>query len=126
MRAVKDTPITNERVMREALLKFLPTNRAEMEMRGWDELDVLLVSGDAYVDHPTFGIPCLGRWLEKLGLRVGIISQPKWKDHSDFLKMGRPRLFVGVSSGTVDSMINNYTANKKKRTDDMYSEGGVG
>ncbi|NDG84442.1 MAG: YgiQ family radical SAM protein, partial [Proteobacteria bacterium] len=126
MQAHKDTPITNERVMREALLKFLPTNRAEMEMRGWDELDVLLVSGDAYVDHPTFGIPCLGRWLEKLGLRVGIISQPKWKDPTDFLKMGRPRLFVGVSSGTVDSMINNYTANKKKRTDDMYSEGGVG
>ncbi|NDF15167.1 YgiQ family radical SAM protein, partial [bacterium] len=97
-----------------------------LEWRGWDELDVLLVSGDAYVDHPTFGIPCLGRWLEKLGLRVGIVSQPKWKDESDFLKMGRPRLFVGVSSGTVDSMINNYTANKKKRTDDMYSEGGVG
>jgi uncharacterized radical SAM protein YgiQ len=126
MQSSKDSPITNERVMREALLKFLPTNRAEMEMRGWDELDVLLVSGDAYVDHPTFGIPCLGRWLEKLGLRVGILSQPKWKDHNDFLKMGRPRLFVGVSSGTVDSMINNYTANKKKRTDDMYSEGGVG
>ncbi len=126
MNSTPTAPITNERVMREALLKFLPTNRAEMEMRGWDELDVLLVSGDAYVDHPTFGIPCLGRWLEKLGLRVGIISQPKWKDHNDFLKMGRPRLFVGVSSGTVDSMINNYTANKKKRTDDMYSEGGVG
>ena len=126
MQSTQDSPITNERVMREALLKFLPTNRAEMEMRGWDELDVLLVSGDAYVDHPTFGIPCLGRWLEKLGLRVGILSQPKWKDHTDFLKMGRPRLFVGVSSGTVDSMINNYTANKKKRTDDMYSEGGVG
>ncbi|MBU6153114.1 MAG: YgiQ family radical SAM protein [Bdellovibrionales bacterium] len=122
----KTTPITNEIVYREAVKRFLPTNRQEMEWRGWDELDVLLVSGDAYVDHPTFGIPCLGRWLEKLGLRVGIISQPKWKDHTDFLKMGRPRLFVGVSSGTVDSMINNYTANKKKRTDDMYSEGGVG
>jgi len=122
----KTTPISNEIVYREAVKRFLPTNRQEMEWRGWDELDVLLVSGDAYVDHPTFGIPCLGRWLEKLGLRVGIISQPKWKDHTEFLKMGRPRLFVGVSSGTVDSMINNYTANKKKRTDDMYSEGGVG
>jgi len=120
------TPLTNEIVYREAIKQFLPTNREEMEWRGWDELDVLLISGDAYVDHPTFGIPCLGRWLEKLGLRVGIISQPKWKDTSDFLKMGRPRLFVGVSSGTVDSMINNYTANKKKRTDDMYSEGGHG
>lgn len=122
----KTTSLTNEIVYREAVKRFLPTNRQEMEWRGWDELDVLLVSGDAYVDHPTFGIPCLGRWLEKLGLRVGIISQPKWKDHNDFLRMGRPRLFVGVSSGTVDSMINNYTANKKKRNDDMYSEGGVG
>jgi uncharacterized radical SAM protein YgiQ len=126
MSTTKPQPITNELVFREACKKFLPTNRQEMEWKGWDELDVLLVSGDAYVDHPTFGIPCLGRWLEKLGLRVGIISQPKWKDTTDFLVMGRPRLFVGVSSGTVDSMINNYTANKKKRTDDMYSEGGIG
>lgn len=124
--SVQIETITNERVRKEALLKFLPTNREEMALRGWEELDVLLVSGDAYVDHPTFGIPCLGRWLEKLGLRVGIVSQPKWKDEKDFLVMGRPRLFVGVSSGTVDSMINNYTANKKKRTDDMYSPGGVG
>ena len=126
MQTTQTRPITNEIVTREAIKKFLPTNRREMADRGWDELDVLLVSGDAYVDHPTFGIPCLGRWLEKLGLRVGIISQPKWKDTTDFLVMGRPRLFIGVSSGTVDSMINNYTANKKKRTDDMYSEGGVG
>jgi uncharacterized radical SAM protein YgiQ len=119
-------PITNAIVYREACKKFLPTNRQEMEWLGWDELDVLLISGDAYVDHPTFGIPCLGRWLEKLGLKVGIISQPKWADTKDFLVMGRPRLFIGVSSGTVDSMINNYTANKKKRTDDMYSPGGHG
>jgi uncharacterized radical SAM protein YgiQ len=118
--------VTNEIVYKEACKKFLPTNRREMQWLGWDELDVLLVSGDAYVDHPTFGIPCLGRWLEKLGLRVGIISQPNWDDTTDFLKMGRPRLFVGVASGTVDSMINNYTANKKKRSDDMYSEGGIG
>jgi uncharacterized radical SAM protein YgiQ len=124
--SVQIEAITNERVRKEAIKKFLPTNREEMSWRGWDELDVLLVSGDAYVDHPTFGIPCLGRWLEKLGLRVGIVSQPKWKDEKDFLVMGRPRLFVGVSSGTVDSMINNYTANKKKRNDDMYSPGGVG
>ena len=118
--------VTNELVFKEACQKFLPTNRQEMQWRGWDELDVLLISGDAYVDHPTFGIPCLGRWLEKLGLKVGIVSQPKWDDTSDFIKMGRPRLFVGVSSGTVDSMINNYTANKKVRSDDMYSEGGIG
>jgi uncharacterized radical SAM protein YgiQ len=118
--------VTNEIVYRQACKQFLPTNRKEMEWLGWDELDVLLVSGDAYVDHPTFGIPCLGRWLQKLGLKVGIISQPRWDNHEDFLAMGRPRLFVGVSSGTVDSMINNYTANKKVRSDDMYSEGGVG
>ena len=122
--------IDNDLVYREACRRFLPTNRREMEWKGWDELDVLLVNGDAYVDHPTFGIPCLGRWLEKLGLRVGILSQPRWKNEADaiedFRRMGRPRLFVGVSSGTVDSMINNYTANKKTRSDDMYSEGGVG
>jgi uncharacterized radical SAM protein YgiQ len=97
-----------------------------MKWRGWNELDVLLISGDAYVDHPTFGIPCLGRFLENLHLRVGIIPQPKWNSTEDFLVMGRPRLFVGVSSGTVDSMINNYTANKKQRSDDMYSENGKG
>src|SRR3954463_8891269 len=93
--------ITNATVYREACLRFLPTTRQEMEWRGWEELDVLLVSGDAYVDHPTFGIPCLGRWLERLGMRVGIVSQPRWDSPEDFLRMGRPRLFVGVSSGTV-------------------------
>jgi uncharacterized radical SAM protein YgiQ len=118
--------IDNQTVYREACKRFLPTNREEMQWRGWDELDVLLINGDAYVDHPTFGIPCLGRWLTRLGLKVGIISQPKWANHEDFKKMGRPRLFVGVSSGTVDSMINNYTANKKVRSDDAYSEGGRG
>lgn len=118
--------IDNLTVYREACKRFLPTSRQEMEWRGWDELDVLLINGDGYVDHPTFGIPCLARYLEKMGLRVGIISQPRWDTIDDLLKMGRPRLFVGVSSGTVDSMINNYTANKKPRSDDMYSEGGVG
>src|SRR5436305_6227089 len=109
--------IDNATVYREACRRFLPTTREEMQWKGWDELDVLLISGDAYVDHPTFGIPCLGRWLERLGLRVGIICQPRWSSPEDFLRMGRPRLFVGVSSGTVDSMINNYTANKKVRSD---------
>jgi uncharacterized radical SAM protein YgiQ len=122
----KTTTIDNATVYREACKRFLPTDRREMEWRGWTELDVLLITGDAYVDHPTFGVPCLGRWLEKMGLRVGIVSQPRWDTTEDFLKMGRPRLFVGVSSGTVDSMINNYTANKKVRSDDMYSEGGRG
>jgi uncharacterized radical SAM protein YgiQ len=118
--------ITNDIVYREACKRFLPTTRQEMEWKGWDELDVLLINGDAYVDHPTFGIPCLGRWLERLGLRVGIISQPKWDSIQDIQALGRPRLFIGVSSGTVDSMINNYTANRKVRSDDMYSEGGRG
>jgi uncharacterized radical SAM protein YgiQ len=118
--------ITNESVYREVCRKFLPTTRQEMDWLGWDELDVLLVNGDAYVDHPTFGIPCLGRWLQKLGLRVGILPQPKWDSPAEFMSMGRPRLFLGVSAGTVDSMINNYTANKKPRSDDMYSEGGIG
>ena len=97
-----------------------------MNWKGWDELDVLLISGDAYVDHPSFGIPCLGRWLEKMGLKVGIITQPRWDTLEDVQRLGTPRLFVGVSSGTVDSMINNYTANRKTRSDDMYSEGGRG
>lgn len=118
--------IDNTTVYREACKRFLPTTRSEMNAKGWEELDVLLVSGDAYVDHPTFGVPCLGRWLERLGLRVGILAQPRWDSVEDFQRMGRPRLFVGVSSGTVDSMINNYTANKKIRSDDMYSEGGQG
>lgn len=126
MNSARTIQITNQTVYREACKRFLPTTRQEMEWKGWSELDVLLINGDAYVDHPTFGIPCLGRHLESLGLRVGIVSQPRWDRLDDFLEMGRPRLFVGVSSGTVDSMINNYTANKKVRRDDMYSEGGVG
>src|SRR5271154_4788852 len=100
--------VTNALVFREATKRFLPTNRSEMQQRGWSHLDVLLINGDAYVDHPTFGIPCLGRYLESMGLKVGIISQPRWNTTEDFTRMGRPRLFVGVSSGTVDSMINNY------------------
>lgn len=126
MNAKPGTPITNEIVYREACKRFLPTTRQEMKWKNYDELDVLLINGDAYVDHPTFGIACLGRWLERMGLRVGIISQPHWTTVEDVQRMGRPRLFVGVSSGTVDSMINNYTANKKRRSDDMYSEGGRG
>lgn len=118
--------INNAYVYREATKRFLPTTRDEMQWRGWSELDVLLINGDAYVDHPTFGVPCLGRYLESMGLKVGIVSQPRWNTTEDFKRMGRPRLFIGVSSGTVDSMINNYTANKKVRSDDMYSEGGKG
>src|SRR5579885_895174 len=96
--------VDNATVYREACKRFLPTTRQEMQWKGYSELDVLLINGDAYVDHPTFGIPCLGRWLEALGLKVGIVSQPRWDTPADLLRMGRPRLFIGVSSGTVDSM----------------------
>lgn len=109
-----------------ARLKFLPTTRSEMERRGWSELDVLLVTGDAYIDHPSFGVATLGRWLERLGFRVGVLAQPRFggpEALTEWRRMGRPKLFVGVSAGTVDSMINNYTANKKSRSDDMYSPG---
>jgi uncharacterized radical SAM protein YgiQ len=130
MKPARDFRLDNQTVYREACKKFLPTTPEEVRARGWDSIDVLLVNGDAYVDHPTFGISLLGRWLERRGLRVAILSQPKWKEQEGaleaFRQFGRPRLFVGVSSGTVDSMINNYTANKKARTDDMYSEGGHG
>jgi uncharacterized radical SAM protein YgiQ len=124
--SASQTPVTNSLAFREACKRFLPTTRADMQARGWSELDVLLINGDAYVDHPTFGIPCLGRTLEALGLKVGIVSQPRWDSLADVQRLGRPRLFIGVSSGTVDSMINNYTANRKVRSDDMYSEGGKG
>ncbi|MGE4232999.1 MAG: YgiQ family radical SAM protein [Bacteriovoracia bacterium] len=118
--------LSNEVLYQQAALKFLPTSRQEMHWRGWDEIDVLFITGDAYVDHPTFGASCLGRYIEHLGCRVGILAQPNWKEVSSLLEMGRPRLFVAISAGTVDSMINNYTANKKPRRDDMYSEGGRG
>ncbi len=105
---------------------FLPTTRQEMERRGWRELDVLLITGDSYIDHPSFGIPLLGRLLEHSGFKVGIVAQPDCRTINDIARMGRPRLFAGVSSGTVDSMINNYTANKRKRSDDQYAPGGLG
>lgn len=96
-----------------------------MLAKGWNELDVILFSGDAYVDHPSFGIATLGRVLENTGLRVGIVPQPNWKDDlRDFKKLGKPRLFFGVSAGAMDSMVNHYTANKRLRSDDAYTPGG--
>ncbi|WP_321530629.1 YgiQ family radical SAM protein [uncultured Desulfuromonas sp.] len=114
----------NDRRKNDDLTRFIPTSRAEMEARGWQELDVLFVSGDAYVDHPAFGVPLLARWLESLGYRVGIIAQPDWRRADDFLVMGRPRLCVAISSGAMDSMVNHYTAARKKRRDDAYTPGG--
>ena len=106
---------------------LLPVCRADMDALGWTELDVLLVSGDAYVDHPAFGVPLLGRWLTAHGFRVGLVAQPRWTEAGpgpDIAAMGRPRLFAGVSAGALDSMLAHYTAFRKKRHDDAYTPGG--
>ena len=104
---------------------WLPTTRKEAELRGWDELDVVMFSGDAYVDHPSFGAAVIGRLLEAEGLRVAIVPQPNWQDDlRDFKKMGRPRLFFGISAGCMDSMVNKYTAAKRFRSEDAYSPNG--
>ncbi|MCC8190399.1 MAG: YgiQ family radical SAM protein, partial [Planctomycetes bacterium] len=105
--------------------EFLPTTRAEMTALGWDEVDVLLVSGDAYVDSHAFGTSLLGRWLVEHGYRTGLICQPRWDTAEDFGRLGRPRLFAGISAGSVDSLIAHYTAFRKKRSTDAYSPGGV-
>jgi uncharacterized radical SAM protein YgiQ len=105
--------------------RFLPTSREEMRERGWDALDVLLVVGDAYVDHPSFGTAVIGRVLEAQGLRVGVVAQPDWRTPDDVARLGRPRLFVGVASGAMDSMVNHYTAHKRPRSDDAYTPGGA-
>ncbi|WP_372872812.1 YgiQ family radical SAM protein [Shewanella sp.] len=105
---------------------FLPMSRAEMDKLGWDSCDIIIVTGDAYVDHPSFGMAVIGRMLEAQGYRVGIISQPDWSSKDDFMKLGRPNLFFGVTAGNMDSMINRYTADKKLRHDDAYTPGDVG
>ncbi|MBR5929409.1 MAG: YgiQ family radical SAM protein, partial [Prevotella sp.] len=107
------------------LTDFLPTTKKEMELRGWDYVDVILFSGDAYVDHPSFGAAVIGRVLESHGYRVAIIPQPDWHgDYRDFKKLGRPRLFFGISPGCMDSMVNKYTANRRLRSEDAYSPDG--
>ena len=104
---------------------WLPTTRKEAELRGWNELDVVIFSGDAYVDHPSFGAAVIGRILEAEGLKVAIVPQPNWQDDlRDFKKMGRPRLFFGISAGCMDSMVNKYTAAKRFRSEDAYSPNG--
>src|SRR6516164_6358826 len=105
-------------------LPHLPATRAEMDARGWDELDVVFVTGDAYVDHPSFAMAILGRVLEAAGFRVAMLSQPDWRSCEPWRQFGRPRLFFAVSAGNMDSLINHYTANKKVRNDDAYSPGG--
>ncbi len=105
--------------------KFLPTTREELQQRGWHQLDVILVSGDSYIDSPYMGVAVIGRVLENAGFKVGIIAQPEVNSSSDITRLGEPRLFWGVSSGSVDSMVANYTANKKKRRSDDYTPGGT-
>jgi uncharacterized radical SAM protein YgiQ len=120
-RSTGKNPVTNN-YLPEA---WLPTSKKEVLARGWDEPDVILFSGDAYIDHPSFGIAVLGRVLEDIGLRVAVVPQPNWQDDlRDFKKLGRPRLFFGVSAGSMDSMVNHYTANKRLRSDDAYTPGG--
>jgi uncharacterized radical SAM protein YgiQ len=105
---------------------FLPMSRAEMEALGWDSCDVVIVTGDAYVDHPSFGMAVIGRVLEQQGFRVGIIAQPDWQSADPFKVLGKPNLFFGVAAGNMDSMINRYTADRKIRSDDAYTPGGQG
>jgi len=108
------------------ITEWLPITQKEVDMRGWEELDVILISGDAYVDHPAFGTAVIGRIMESEGLRVAIVPQPNWRDDlRDFKKMGRPKLFFGVTSGCMDSMVNHYTAARRRRSTDAYTPGGT-
>ena len=105
---------------------WLPMSKKEASKRGWDEFDVILISGDAYVDHPAFGTSVIGRIIEDEGLKVGIVAQPNWKDDlRDFKKLGKPKMFFGITAGCMDSMVNHYTANKRLRSTDAYTPGGV-
>jgi uncharacterized radical SAM protein YgiQ len=105
---------------------FLPMSRSEMDTLGWDSCDIIVVTGDAYVDHPSFGMAIIGRLLEAQGFRVGVIAQPDWRSKDAFETLGRPNLYFGVAAGNMDSMINRYTADRKVRNDDAYTPGGVG
>ena len=105
-------------------MPFLPINKQDMKARGWSVCDIILISGDAYIDHPSFGVPIIARTLEAAGFRVGIIAQPDWHNDADFMALGAPRLFFGISSGNMDSMVNHYTAQRRLRSDDAYSPQG--
>jgi hypothetical protein len=118
MNPASDTPTRTDHA------GFLPTTRAEIDALGWKQPDVVFVSGDAYVDHPSFAAAILGRWLEHHGFKVAVLSQPDWRSADPWRQLGAPRLFYAVSAGAMDSMINHYTANRKRRNADAYSPGG--
>ena len=105
-------------------MNFLPMTKSEMNKLGWKQCDIIIVTGDAYVDHPSFGMAIIGRVLEAKGFKVGIISQPNWENNDDFLELGEPKLFFGITAGNVDSLVNHYTVNKKKRSNDDYTPNG--
>ena len=105
--------------------EYLPMSRKEMDDLGWDSCDIIIVTGDAYVDHPSFGMAVIGRFLESQGFRVGIISQPDWNDENAIKALGEPNLFFGITAGNMDSMINRYTADRRMRSDDAYTAGGL-
>lgn len=107
-------------------MRHIPMTREEMKARGWDQLDVILITGDAYVDHPSFGVAIIARVLEAKGFKVGVISQPNWKTPDEITRLGKPRLFFGITAGNVDSLVANYTASRKKRKRDDYTPGGFG
>lgn len=104
---------------------MLPMTRDEMEVLGWDSCDIILVTGDAYIDHPSFGMALIGRLLEDQGFRVGIISQPDWSSAEPFKALGKPNLYFGITAGNMDSMVNRYTADRKIRSDDAYTPGAI-
>src|SRR5262245_64439042 len=105
---------------------FLPMSRAEMTALGWEACDIVLVTGDAYVDHPSFGMAIIGRLLEAQGFRVGIIAQPDWQSAEPFAALGKPTLYFGITGGNMDSMVNRYTADRRLRHNDSYTPGGEG
>ena len=111
---------------RFGIAPFLPMSREEMDELGWDSCDVIIVTGDAYVDHPSFGMAIMGRLLEAQGFRVGIIAQPDWQSAEPFKQLGKPNLFFGITAGNMDSMVNRYTSDKRIRSDDAYTPGGQG
>jgi len=125
VKATQSTNWVHVPVPKDKLTAFIPMTKSEMEARGWQQCDIIIVSGDAYVDHPSFGNAIIGRWLMDHGYKVGIISQPNLQSDQDLLALGKPRLFFGVTAGNMDSMVNHYTAQRKLRHNDAYSPDGV-